>query len=138
MSVTINYQDLFYMTYQSIKRTKEFITHCPCANCDNMKRAKTYYNVLKHLTEKPENRQNYMDLCKIMFDKEETGFVNNFLITFLRDIDEEGSMAELDDKKDTMINLHYLDLCNMLLNVKKFKDMIKVSETTSNKKRRTR
>ena len=115
----VEYGHLFYIIRHIIRDIKDFVASCECKDCNYVKRTKVYFKLLK------TNRTNldiYTDICTKIVEKEPDWFIDSFIFSFLDSIDEDDMMEKLFDNKDDYNNGEYLFRCNVLKDVKKFKN----------------
>ena len=121
MAEEIDISLLFLLMSPIIERCDTFPGSCSCQGCDYMIRSTIYFNLLKSNL----NNDNYKRICEIIVNKEDVDFTFNFIYSFLIKIDEESSLESIYDFKDNLNDVQYLDCCNGLLSVKRFKKMMK-------------
>jgi hypothetical protein len=117
------YYHLFLMNRLILKDKSELNVSCDCidTSCDFEKRVRVYFNLLKSHRDNPST---FYDFCEMMINREELCFTHNFLYSFLKDVNEDVMMDNLFDKKEDMTNEDYLRRCDILMTVKKFRNMM--------------
>lgn len=109
-----------------IRDAEEFVVLCPCASatcggCASAKRANIYFKMLKSCVGDNETFRKVSDLMLA----EEDSFTHTFIMSVLSSVDEDSAMERVFDDKDSISNHQYMLYCNMLMNVKAFKNMFK-------------
>ena len=120
MSEDIDYHYLFYVMRWVIRGAKELGISCVCKDCKYAKRAIIYFKMLKYNV---DNHQLYTRICDLIMNEEDT-FIDNYIYSFLENVDEDEMMETLFNDKETLSNDIYILRCNALMNVKKFKNIM--------------
>jgi len=95
------------------------VASCECKDCKYVKRTQIYFKLLKN------NRDDfdaYHHVCETICEKEPDWFIDSFIFSFLDNVEEDNMMEELFDNKDDYNNGEYVFRCNVLKDVKKFKN----------------
>jgi hypothetical protein len=117
----IEYAHLFYIIRHIIRDIKDMVASCECKDCKYVKRTQIYFKLLKNNRDEIEA---YSRVCDTLMSKEPDWFIESFIHSFLDNIDEDDMMEKLFDNKDDYNNGEYVFRCNVLKDVKKFKNYI--------------
>jgi hypothetical protein len=121
MPQVIEYAYLLLMMRQVMRDTTDFVANCHCGDCASAKRAKIYFKMFKSCI---DDIDKFHNISELLLAEEET-FTDTFIMVVLSNVDEDYAMERLFDNKDNMDNNAYLFNCDVLMNVKTFKNMYK-------------
>jgi hypothetical protein len=117
-----NYGGLFGCACNIIKHLEGLTVDCPCNDCPLAKKAQIYFKLLKAVV---DDDDTYNKISFKIYLKEPYYILNFFLYTLLLSFDEEKAMNNLDDSKDNITDSKYLNECDKLMMINKFKRAIK-------------
>ena len=115
----VEYAHLFYIIGHVIRDIKEMVASCACKDCKYVKRTQIYFKLLKNNRDNPDA---YIRVCDTIYEKEAEWFIDCFIFSFLDNVDEDIMMEELFNNKEDYNNSEYVFRCNVLRDVKKFKN----------------